>query len=32
VTGSYRVAFLITIVFCALGAMCFWLARPPRES
>jgi MFS family permease len=32
VTGSYRVAFLITIVFCALGSMCFWLARPPRDS
>jgi len=32
VTGSYRVAFLITIVFCALGSVCFWLARPPRQS
>jgi MFS family permease len=32
VTGSYRVAFLITIVFCALGSACFWLARPPRQS
>jgi MFS family permease len=32
VTGSYRAAFLITVVFCALGAVCFWLARPPRES
>jgi MFS family permease len=31
-TGSYRVAFLITIVFCALGALCFWLARLPRAS
>jgi MFS family permease len=30
VTGSYRAAFLIAIVFCALGAACFWLARPPR--
>ena len=29
-TGSYRVAFLIAVGFCALGAMCFWLARPPR--
>jgi MFS family permease len=28
-TGSYRVAFLIAVGFCALGAMCFWLARPP---
>jgi MFS family permease len=32
VTGSYRAAFLITIAFCALGAACFWLARPPRRS
>jgi len=30
-TGSYRVAFLITVVFCAMGAACFWLARPPRR-
>jgi len=30
-TGSYRVAFLIAIGFCALGAACFWLARPPRR-
>jgi MFS family permease len=30
-TGSYRVAFLIAVGFCALGAMCFWLARPPRS-
>jgi MFS family permease len=30
-TGSYRVAFLVTIVFCALGSLCFWLARPPRR-
>jgi MFS family permease len=28
VTGSYRVAFFITIVFCGLGSACFWLARP----
>src|SRR5262245_55865055 len=32
VTGSYRLAFLISIVFCALGSLCFWLARPARES
>jgi MFS family permease len=32
VTGSYRAAFLITIGFCALGTVCFWLARPPRRS
>ena len=30
-TGSYRVAFLITVLFCAMGAVCFWLARPPRR-
>jgi MFS family permease len=30
-TGSYRLAFLIAIGFCALGAGCFWLARPPRQ-
>jgi MFS family permease len=27
-TGSYRVAFLIAVAFCAVGAACFWLARP----
>ncbi len=31
-TGSYRVAFLIAIGFCALGSVCFWLARPPRRT
>ena len=30
-TGSYRVAFLIAVGFCAVGATCFWLARPPRR-
>ena len=30
-TGSYRVAFLVAVGFCALGAACFWLARPPRR-
>jgi MFS family permease len=30
-TGSYRVAFLIAVGFCAVGAACFWLARPPRR-
>jgi MFS family permease len=30
VTGSYRVAFLVAVGFCALGSVCFWLARPPR--
>jgi MFS family permease len=31
VTGSYRIAFLISVTFCAFGAACFWLARPPRR-
>jgi MFS family permease len=31
-TGSYRVAFLIAVGFCALGSTCFWLARPRREA
>jgi MFS family permease len=31
VTGSYRIAFLIAVGFCAVGAACFWLARPPRS-
>jgi MFS family permease len=31
-TGSYRVAFLIAVGFCAIGSACFWLARPPRRS
>lgn len=26
VTGSYRVVFLTSVVFCALGSACFWLA------
>ena len=30
-TGSYRVAFLISVLFCAMGAACFWLARPRRR-
>jgi MFS family permease len=30
-TGSYRIAFLIAVGFCAMGATCFWLARPPRR-
>jgi MFS family permease len=30
-TGSYRAAFLIAVGFCAMGAGCFWLARPPRR-
>jgi MFS family permease len=32
VTGSYRVAFLIAVGFCAIGSACFWLARPPRRT
>ena len=31
-TGSYRVAFLVAVGFCAVGAGCFWLARPPRRA
>src|SRR4030095_13522610 len=31
VTGSYRIAFLIAVGFCAMGATCFWLARPPHH-
>jgi MFS family permease len=31
-TGSYRVAFLIAVSFCALGSACFWLARPSRRA
>jgi MFS family permease len=31
VTGSYRVAFLIAVGFCAMGSVCFWLARPRRS-
>ncbi len=27
VMGSYRVVFLASVVFCALGSTCFWLAR-----
>jgi len=27
VTGSYRVVFLSSVVFCACGSTCFWLAR-----
>lgn len=30
-TGSYRIAFLIAVAFCAVGTICFWLARPPRS-
>lgn len=26
-TGSYRGAFLASVLFCGLGAACFWLAR-----
>ncbi len=27
VMGSYRVVFLSSVVFCALGSACFWLAQ-----
>jgi MFS family permease len=30
-TGSYRIAFLVAVGFCAVGSACFWLARPPRR-
>src|SRR5204863_137593 len=30
-TGSYRVAFLVAVGFCALGSAGFWLARPRRR-
>jgi len=30
VMGSYRVVFLSSVGFCALGATCFWLARRRR--
>jgi MFS family permease len=26
VLGSYRVVFLVSVVFCVLGSACFWLA------
>src|SRR5262249_31255844 len=31
-TGSYRVAFLIAVGFCALGWACSWVARPSRRA
>src|SRR5438309_1212612 len=31
-TGSYRIAFLVAVGFCALGSACFWLARAPRRA
>jgi MFS family permease len=31
-TGSYRIAFLVAVGFCAVGSACFWLARPPRRT
>jgi MFS family permease len=27
IMGSYRIVFLASVVFCALGSTCFWLAR-----
>lgn len=27
--GSYRLVFLSSVVFCALGSACFWLGRRP---
>jgi MFS family permease len=36
-TGSYRLVFLATVVFCTLGSACFWIAsrgggRRPRDA
>jgi MFS family permease len=31
VTGSYRIAFLVAVGFCAMGSACFWLAQPPER-
>jgi MFS family permease len=31
-TGSYRLAFLVAVGFCALGSWCFWLARPRAQA
>ena len=31
VTGSYRIAFLIAVSFCAVGSACFLAGRPPRR-
>jgi MFS family permease len=31
-TGSYRMAFLIAVGFCVIGAACFWLARAPLRT
>ena len=30
VMGSYRVVFLASVIFCALGSTCFWLAQTAR--
>jgi MFS family permease len=32
VTGSYRLAFLTAITCCAIGAACFWGARPRLDA
>jgi MFS family permease len=29
-TGSYRIAFLLSTVFCVAGSVCFWLAQRPK--
>jgi MFS family permease len=31
-TGTYRLAFLLTVTFCAAGAACFFLAEPSRAA
>jgi len=30
-TGSYRVAFLLSTAFCVAGSVCFWLAESRRR-
>ena len=32
VTGTYRLAFLLTVAFCAAGTACFFLAAPGRAT
>ena len=32
VTGSYRVPFLLSTLFCIFGSICFWIAQPRRSA
>ena len=32
VTGSYRVAFMFSVVCCVAGSACFWAAREPARA